>query len=146
MKNTNIKKVFIGLIAITLVVLVGFIVLNKTSLLQNNENKLSNRIEEVGSDFYENFYYDQISANKTEEEVKEFLERFEEVGIKVDLDNLSRFNEEKYSNLNEEFKNKKDDIECDIRNTKAIIYPKSPYSKEDYTISHELDCGFDATE
>ncbi|NLJ17503.1 hypothetical protein [Globicatella sulfidifaciens] len=129
-------------VAIFCIILAGIILAFSLNLFSDNQAKLGKKLEEVGQDFYENFYYDQISSSKTEEETTEFLERFEEVGIKVNLDNLSRFDEEKYPNLIDTFKNKKDNIECDIRNTRVIIYPKEPYTKTDYEINHELDCGF----
>ena len=92
----------------------------------NQEEKLSKKLETVGADFYENFYHSQISSNKTEEEVKEFLERFKEIGIKVDIDNLSRFDDKKYADLDKEFINKKDNILCDVRNTRAVYILRNP--------------------
>lgn len=137
------KKIIIAITAAVLVLLVvAFLNLNGG----NQEEKLTKRLETVGTEFYTEFYYDQISAGKTEEEVSEFLTRFVELGIKVDIDNLSRFNEDKYANIVEEFHNKKDNVACDIRNTKAIIYPVSPFGKTDFTVSSVLDCGFETVE
>ena len=34
---------------------------------------------------------------------------------------------------------------CNTTSTRAIIYPKSPYGRKDYTIKVELDCGFENT-
>ena len=137
---TKNKK--ITLITLVLVLILGVLVLSQ--LGGNQEEKLTIKLEKVGSEFYSEFYYDQIVSDKTEEEVEAFLARYSEIGIKVDIDNLSRFNEEKYANLVDEFKNKKDDIACDIRNTRAIIYPTEPFGKTDFTVSAELDCGFEA--
>ena len=96
----------------------------------------------MGKEFYTEFYYDEISKGKTSDELAEFLSGFQDVGIKVNLDNLSRYND----NANEEeiakFKNEKDEA-CDKTNTRAVIYPKSPYGKNDFTIKAELDCGFE---
>lgn len=140
MKN---KKV---LVLITAVVL-GLLVLALFTLnTGNQEEKLTKKLEQVGSEFYTEFYYDQISAGKTEEEINEFLTRFVDIGIKVDIDNLSRFNEDKYSNIVEEFYNKKGKQACDVRNTKALIYPVAPFGKNDFKVSSELDCGFDIEE
>lgn len=137
------KKIIIAITAAVLVLLVvAFLNLNGG----NQEEKLTKRLETVGTEFYTEFYYDQISAGKTEEEVSEFLTRFVELGIKVDIDNLSRFNEDKYANIVEEFHNKKDNVACDIRNTKAIIYPVAPFGKTDFTVSSVLDCGFETVE
>ena len=119
------KKIIIAITAAVLVLLVvAFLNLNGG----NQEEKLTKRLETVGT------------------EVSEFLTRFVELGIKVDIDNLSRFNEDKYANIVEEFHNKKDNVACDIRNTKAIIYPVSPFGKTDFTVSSVLDCGFETVE
>lgn len=142
-KNMKLK---INLIIGFIVVLLIFLGLYFFKGVVSQEAQLKNKIETIGSDFYENFYYDQISSNKSNEEVTEFLERFEEIGIKVDLDNLARYDTDKYPNLEEEFLNKKESIQCDIRNTKAIIYPQKPFGKEDYKVESELDCGFDSQE
>lgn len=142
MKKTY-KKLGIALIILVILLVVAFFSLQTKG---DQESKLSKKLEEVGSDFYTNFYHGQITSDKTEEESTEFLSRFNEKGIKVDLDNLSRFNEQKYSDLLETFVNKKTKIACDQKNTRAIIYPQEPYGDKDFTIKGELDCGFDVTE
>lgn len=143
-KSMNLKiKLIIGF-SLLLLVILGLSFIKGGS--KSQESTLHKKIETVGTDFYENFYYDQISSNKTDEELVEFLQRFEEMGIKVDLDNLSRYDTDKYPNLIDEFVNKEADIKCDVRNTKAIIYPKEPFGKEDYNIEVDLDCGFEPKE
>lgn len=133
-------KLIIGFAVLLLAILViGFM----TGGAGSQEQKLEKKLAVVGSDFYENMYFDHIVANKSEDEVKEFFTKYIEIGIKVDLDNLARFDEEKYPNLLEEFTNKKTKEACNIRNTKAIILPKAPFGKKDYTINTEIDCGFD---
>ena len=92
---TKNKK--ITLITLVLVLILGVLVLSQ--LGGNQEEKLRIKLEKVGSEFYSEFYYDQIVSDKTEEEVEAFLASYSEIGIKVDIDNLSRFNEEKYENL-----------------------------------------------
>ncbi len=132
-------KLIIGALAVLLVVvLVGF----GSKAFGSQEKKLSQKLEVVGKDFYENMYFNHITANKSDEEVEEFFTNFTETGIKVDLDNLSRFDEEKYPKLLEEFVNKKTKEACHVRTTKAIIYPEAPFGKTDYTLDTELDCGF----
>lgn len=65
---------------------------------------------------------------------------------KVDIDNLSRFDDKKYADLDKEFINKKDNIPCDVWNTRAVIYPKEPYGAKDFTVKGSLDCGFESQE
>lgn len=137
------KKIY--KLIIVLVVLLGVlavaVVVNGTG--GNQETKLNTKLKDIGTEFYEDFYYDQIVSGKTEEEVVEFLSRFSEIGIKVNLDNLSRFSEGKYSDLSNEFTNKKSKVACDINNTRALIFPKEPYGKKDHEVNAELDCGFE---
>ena len=52
------------------------------------EKKLNNRMQELGKDFYENYYYDQVG--------KDFVKNYEANGIKVDLNNLARLNSNDY--------------------------------------------------
>ena len=90
---------------------------------------------------YENFYYDQVGTNDTEK--KEFVKKYETIGIKVNLDNLSRLDSDNNKKIVDKFVNSKTKEECDKINTRVIIYPKSPYEKTSYDIKTELVCGFD---
>ena len=96
-------------------------------------------VVEMGRSFYENFYYEQVGSSADERST--LLSKFTDIGIKVDLDNLSRYNNGEFKDEISKFKNKNED--CNKTNTKVVIYPKSPYGKTDYTVSTELDCGFE---
>lgn len=133
------KKLIASVVLISIIVVALFLILGN---IESQEVTLNKRLNEVGVEFYEEFYYDQIVLGKNEAEVEEFLGSFKDIGIKVDLENLERFNESKYGNLASEFYNKKDKTDCDKRNTRVIIYPSSPYGKNDYIIQTELSCGF----
>ncbi len=136
------KMIQICLISIGLIVVLVVVMFLTRGLRLSQEEKLSKSLTDLGKEFYTEFYYDEISKGKTSDELAEFLSGFQDVGIKVNLDNLSRYND----NANEEeiakFKNEKDEA-CDKTNTRAVIYPKSPYGKNDFTIKAELDCGFE---
>ena len=136
------KMIQICLISIGLIVVLVVVMFLTRGLRLSQEEKLSKSLTDLGEEFYTEFYYDEISKGKTSDELAEFLSGFQDVGIKVNLDNLSRYND----NANEEeiakFKNEKDEA-CDKTNTRAVIYPKSPYGKNDFTIKAELDCGFE---
>ena len=94
----------------------------------------------MGKDFYENFYYEQVGS--TNEERANFLSKYESIGIKINLDNLSRYDNNKNADKLNEFVNKKTNKSCDKVNTKVTIYPKKPYNKTSYKIETQLDCGF----
>lgn len=106
------------------------------------EDKLSKNLTDMGKEFYTEFYYVEISKNKSTTEVAENLEKFKDIGIKINLDNLSRYKDGKFKDMVAEFKNEKGTA-CNVNNTRAIIYPESPYGKNNYKIEVELDCGFE---
>lgn len=137
-KKVN-KKMFIVIgIVIVVIAVVLVLVLGKKS----NEKELNSSLTEMGKNFYENFYYEQIGSSADER--NELLSKFTTVGIKIDLENLGRYNDGEFSKDIKEFTNSKTNKKCNRANTKVIIYPKSPYGKTDYKIETELDCGFDS--
>ena len=146
----NIKKVKLNrktiiitticLIVIILAIILGILFLNK----DNQEQKLIDRLTEMGTEFYEDFYYKQIG--QTDKERQEFLEKYKDIGIKVNLDSLSRYKKEDSEKILEEFVNSKTEEACDKTNSMVVIYPKEPYGNEDYRIDAILVCGFEETE
>ena len=111
----------------------------------SSEKNLEKLLKDMGSDFYENFYYEQ--TGKTDEEKKSFLSKYTTVGIKINLTNLALYNDNKNKEIIEEnFINKKSDNICDEEETKVIIYPKQDYKKSDYDIEVILKCGFEKEE
>lgn len=138
------NKKQVGIVAgIVLVVVVALVItINVTnSNKQTQEQKLEAKLEDLGKDFFENFYYPQVGSDDSSRAT--FLEKFSEIGIKVNLDNLSRYNGEGVEDKIAEFVNDETGKECDKENTKVTIYPKDPYGKGDYTIEVTLVCGFE---
>lgn len=139
----NKKKVIIGVIGLVVVIAIVLVVIFMGG---SQEKKLKNYMTEIGSDFYENFYYQQIGSDDASRE--EFLKNFTTIGVKVNLDNLSRYStddnnkNERYAKMISEFINNKTKAECNKENTKAIFYPKEPYHQNDYNLEIVLDCGF----
>ena len=139
-KNIN-KKVFVILgVVLVVIVLIVSLVIAKPFEGKSQEEKLTNRLEELGIDFYENFYYNQIS--KDDKEREEFLKKYTDIGIKINLDNLSRFKVEETKKIIKEFVNDETKKECDKVNSVVVIYPKEPYKKESYKVDVILDCGY----
>lgn len=126
-----------GVLIVVIAVVVGVVVFASG----NNKKSLEKSLMEMGRDFYENFYYD--ATGKTDKEKVDFVKKFEKIGVKIDLDNLGRYNSSKNKDKVAEFINTSTKKECDKNETRAIIYPKSPYGKKDYEIKVELSCGFD---
>lgn len=143
------RKMTFGIIGgvVAAIVVIVVIVLFATGTIGNKnkkvEKQLTSRLEELGKDFYENFYYKQ--AGNDEEAKKNFLSNYSKLGIKINLDNLVRYKTGESQKILDEFKNANGDA-CNSSNTKVAIYPKEPYGQKNYTIEVTLDCGFDGKE
>ena len=136
----NTKKVIcsIGIVAVIIAAVLCFALGNKN----NQEAVLNSKLKELGVNFYEEFYYEKIGS--TQEEKEEILKRFTDKGIKINLDNLIRLNNDGEEDLENLFVNKKTGSACDAANTKVIIYPKENYGKKDDEIETVLECGFES--
>ena len=135
--KTN-KKIIIIVSAVAVILVVFILGLLMLFGQGNKEKELTNLLEEMG-----NYFYDGLNSSKTEEEKVSYLKEMESRGIKIDLANLERFNSSVNKEKVKEFVNPKTNKECDKKNTKIIIYPKSSYGKTDYTLKAELACGLD---
>lgn len=105
------------------------------------EDNLKSYLTDMGRDFYESYYYDAVGSS--DESRKNFLQKYSEIGIKVSLDNLSRYNSEVVTSKIDEFFSEDENKDCSKDNTKVIIYPQEPYGKTDYTIDTILECGIE---
>lgn len=143
-KNMNKKVMMIvggAVAAVVVIVLAVVLILGKS-----NESVLKNKLDELGTSFYEDFYYEQVG--KTEEEKAKFVSNYASTGIKVDLENLARYaGSVKDAKMTSEeimkmFVNNKTDKECNSKESKVIIYPQGKYGKKDYKLEVKLVCGF----
>lgn len=138
-KNKKQVLIIIGVLFVLIIALLIFLFLvNKGD---RNEKKLENYLTEMGKDFYENYYYDRVG--KTDDERKKFLKEYQSIGIKVDLDNLGRYNSKVNEEKIKEFINTDTNELCDNKKTRVIIYPKENFGKTDYDLEIELSCGYD---
>lgn len=131
------KRNIIVCLSVLIVLIVGIVLIVLFAVPKTGKSKLEAELKEMGKGFYENFYYDLVVGSNGIDNIS----KFESIGIKVDLDNLSRQNQENKKKIEEDFKN--NDKECNKENTKVTIYPKNPYGKTDYTMEVQLDCGFE---
>lgn len=142
-KNIKFNKKMIIIPAIILViVLVVVLILIFGGNKKSQQVTLTNELKELGVDFYENFYYKQVGSN--DEERNKFLEKYKDIGIKVNLDNLSRYNGKDSEVVLKKFVNKKTKKACNKNLTQVIIYPQEPYTQNSYKIEVLLECGFES--
>ena len=90
-------------------------------------------LKELGKKFYEEFYYPQL-GNGDEDARKELLDNFKDTGIKINVDNLSRFNTDGIEDMISKF----DD--CNREDSKVTIYPQGDYGINDYRLEIEIAC------
>lgn len=128
----ELMLIIIGLFVVGTIIF--FVLFEKPS----SEDDLKNYLIKMGTDFYVDFYYEEQAKGKSDEELKQYLSKFTDTGIKISLKTLEDYSEENEKTI-EKFKNKKK--ECDKKNTKVIIYPQDPYGKEDYSVEPLLECG-----
>ena len=105
----------------------------ETTDVDNQEitTNINSKLRELGSQFYKTYYYNAIGS--TDEERANNVKKYVNIGVKVDLENLIRFNSNDQDGLRQYFSN------YDEKNTKVIIYPKAPYGVKDFIIKIELE-------
>lgn len=129
----------IGIIAGAAVVVIAIVVGLILFLNRSNEKQLNANFTKLGKQFYENFYYP--SQEKSQEDVKAFVKKFEKTGIKVNLENIKKISKID-KKLADSLINSKTKKECDAKDSYVIIYPEKPYGKTNYKIEVNLECGF----
>ena len=131
-RNIIIISCICLIILVSLIIL--FLVRNTDSYKKKSyENDLTN----MARDFYENFYYDLIVDSLGKEQIS----RFKDNGIEINLTTLSKRSLENRQKI-DSFIRVDNNEKCNYDTTKAIIYPKENYEKQDYEIEIVLDCGF----
>lgn len=130
-----------SVLAVIIILIIGIAVIPSSLSKNNQEKEFISKLEEMGKEFYEEFYYKQIGS--TDEERNTFLQKYTDIGIKVNLDNLSRYSGKDSETILKEFVNKKTKESCDKSKTQVVIYPKEPYKKNSYEMDVKLFCGFD---
>lgn len=141
LKNIFSKDNKKGLILIIAGVLLLIIIIVFTIIFfikGSKKSQLDIYLEDMGREFYENYYYEKIGSNIKERE--NFLKQFETIGIKVSLDTLSKYNGHANDEIVAKFINKKTKEKCDFTNTKIIFYPKSPYKEKSYEFETIIEC------
>ena len=124
MKDKKNLIVIIGIVALAIVIVFSVVIFGKIS----KENKKENEMKNLGKSFYEEVYYKQLVDSDIE--LKEFLSRYKENGIKFDLKTLVNYNDE----------NKEVFDKCNLDDSKVTIYPNEPYKQDSYKMELTLSC------
>ena len=138
-KSSHYKLIFLVLISIIILVLLvfaGIKIIN--NFKEKPKDELTLYLEEMGKEFYEEFYYEQLGSTKKEKE--EFLSLYQKLGIKISLDTLSKYKGNKFKDKINKFINKETNTVCNRGTTKVIIYPIAPYDRNSYKMVTEIEC------
>ena len=104
-----------------------------------NEEDFVQSLTTTGEEIYSEYYYKYISANKTNEEISDYLKKYETIGLKFDLNEIEKYSDESKTLVERFIKGNRD---CKKDETMIVIYPKSPYTKTDFTSEIKMDCGY----
>lgn len=139
-KDKKKLGIVIGVIVVILIVLLGVFVIKPVfSNKETTREKYERYLKEMGKDFWENYFYDTIK----EGERNDFLSKYQSIGIKVDLDSLGRYKSETNKEKIAEMINPETKEACNHSGTRVIIYPKGGFSKAEYDLEVEIDCGLE---
>lgn len=127
------KKKIIVLVVVTFVFIASIFMLNR------KQKNIGETLELLGSDFYENIYYDSQTIGLKKESFDEVFKVFEENGVSFNLELINLFPDfsKKYFSEFSQVVNKHG---CSLKDSIIEIKPISPYSKVDYEISVSGDC------
>jgi hypothetical protein len=143
--RSSARRIIVMIIAPVVVIGAAIGIFLTVSASRTNEKALQANLETLGRDFYESYYFEQISEAYDADKRSDFLSKYTSLGIKVNLDNLERYPSKDLSNKDmvAEFKNRETGEPCDLTETKVSIFPEEPYDKTDYRIETILSCGFE---
>lgn len=135
----NKKGLVIGICCAVVVLIagVGIIVSFSNKGDKNKQISLTEQMNLLGASWYEKNYYPSVMQRADLGE--KFLAKYKDIGLKVNLENLYR-TELDASSESDAIKARFEEKKCDIKDSRAIIYPQEPYGEKDYKIDVELKC------
>ena len=140
------KLTFMVVLLLTLFIMIlGFLIFIyfynmkfASSYTKENEKDFIPKVSKMGIDLYSNYYYKSVSKDyNTKEEFYDFLKKFEDIGLKFDLEQIYEYKEENKKEIDDFLKYK---TKCKKSDILMVIYPKSPYSEKDFNSEVIMDC------
>ncbi len=140
---TNQKKkkmIYLSIIIVLImVILIYFVSKAFLEARKTNQERVTEYIEKLAKDFYEDYYYPQLNdmkENELIEDIPTFLSNFEQRGIPISLNQLIEVHYKTESEINKVLKN----YQCSFEETGFQIYPQSPYQKDSYKLDLHIVC------
>ena len=130
------KNSIIGIVVIILIIIIAVVIINPFKSDNKNSGKNSKdgsdikaELEKMGKKYYEKTFYPLLNGNF------EILDLYKDSGLSNTLTTLSDV-----VSIDEDLGKVLAEKKCDYEKTLVIIYPKEPFSKNDYTIDVKLSC------
>lgn len=133
---SGIQRLIIGIIVCAIIVVLAALV---CSFVFKPENTVKSKIDNLASDYYENFFYERIvESNNSDDAVKKVVSEYKDTGLTpVSLRQLILHDTQKNYEIGKYLKNY-----CDENNTVAKFYPEEPFDKTSYRIEYTYSCEF----
>ena len=132
------KRIVLVVIVLAMLMVVLAILLN---IFSDPERVVKRKIEAITADYYENYFYPQITAvseMQNSNNLAEKMKRYETPGFaEVSLRQLLLFDNERYAEAASILT-----TYCDENKTSVQIFPESPFGKTDYHVKYHYSCNF----
>ena len=130
------RWVILGIVVVSML-LVGIAML--VSFMNNTEAIVTNKIEAIPADYYENYFYPRIEKYSTEDKtLADMMTPYTETGFsKVTLRQLLLFDSERYSSSADYLTE-----HCSSESTYVKIYPEEPFGRSNYHVEYHYACTF----
>ena len=105
----------------------------------NSERVVKQKITDIATDYYENYYYPQLVGTANEKaSLEQIMSHYTRAGFaRVTLRQLLLFDSGRYSKSASTLTNY-----CDENTTYIQIFPEPPFGKSDYRIDYHYSCTF----
>lgn len=133
------KYIIITLIVIVCIALLSSIIIFNKIMSAKEEDRLYKELEVITKDYYKYYYYYNV-LGENDNVRRANAEVLKSNGIKISLEDLSKFKVDSDEILNK-FKNNKTKSNCDFKNTSIVIYPVEPYGDENIRLDSNIVCG-----
>ncbi len=98
-KSNKIKIIICSIAAvIIIIILILLLILGVLSRKNTPEKLVEKAMKNMAKNFYEELYYPNLE-NGNNKKRADFLSKFDKIGIKVNFENLSKFNTKKMKNI-----------------------------------------------
>ena len=130
------RRISIGVVIISVITVLGYLA---ASNYFAPEKMAHRELEKIAKDYYENFFYDNVSASVPTDQKTEKFKIYAENGFpRVLLRELLLYDDEKHASSEKYFNYA--GYTCDQDRTSVTIYPTEPYGAKDYRIEYNYVC------